>query len=105
MGFIPDIKQRKDVVNRGKPSRSKAAKLFNQNEYKKRSLIKGIFGAEETKRYQMHCRFIREDNWRRFATIRAIAWNIKILNRFECASTLRIPIPSCGDLNAWNAPR
>ena len=29
MGFIPNIKQRKDAVNRGKPSRSKAARLFD----------------------------------------------------------------------------
>ena len=32
MGFIPNIKQRKDAVNRGKPSRSKAARLFDQDE-------------------------------------------------------------------------
>ena len=64
----------------------------------KGGLIEGIFGAEETKRHQLHCRFIREDNRLRFAKIRAIAWNIKVLNRFECASNLRIPIPSYGGL-------
>ena len=98
MGFIPNIKQRKDAVNRGKPSRSKAARLFDQNEYRKRGMIEGVFGAEEAKRHQLHCRFIREDSRLRFAKIRAIAWNIKILNRFECASKLRIPIPTYGGL-------
>ena len=89
MGFIPNIKQRKDAVNRGKLSRSKAARLFNQDEYRNRGMIEGVFGAEETKRHQLHCRFIREDNRLRFAKIRAIAWNIKVINRFECASKLR----------------
>ena len=27
MGFIPNIRQRRDAVNRGKPSRSKAARM------------------------------------------------------------------------------
>ena len=98
MGMIPNIKQRKDAVNRGKPSRSMAARLFDQDEYRKRGMIEGAFGAEETKRHQLHCRFIREDNRLRFARIRAIAWNIKVLNRFECASRLRIPIPTYGGL-------
>ena len=35
---------------------------------------------------------------RRFAKGRAIAWNIRVLNRFECANRLRIPIPSYGGL-------
>ena len=98
MGMIPSIKQRKDAVNRGKPSRRKAARLFDQDEYRKRGMIEGVFGAEETKRHQLHCRFIREDNRLRFARIRAIAWNIKVINRFECASKLRIPIPTYGGL-------
>ena len=62
MGFIPNIKQRKDAANRGKPSRKKAARLFDQDEYRKRGMIEGVFGAEEAKRHQLHCRFIREDN-------------------------------------------
>ena len=44
MGFIPNIKQRKDAVNRGKPSRSKAARLFDQDEYRKRGMIEGVSG-------------------------------------------------------------
>ena len=98
MGFIPNIRQRKDAVNRGKPSRKKAARLFNQDEYRKGGMIEGVFGAEKAKRHQLHCRFIREDNRLRFAKIRAIAWNIKVINRFECASKLRIPIPTYGGL-------
>ena len=98
MGMIPNIKQRKDAVSRGKPYRKKAARMFNDNEYRKRSLIEGIFGAEETRGHQLLCRFVREDNRRRFAKGRAIAWNIRVLNRFECANRLRIPIPSYGGL-------
>ncbi len=58
-----------------------------------RAPIGGIFGAGETR---LHCRFVREDNRRLFAKGRAIAWNIRILNRFECANRLNIPIPSYG---------
>ena len=96
MGMVPNIKQRKDAVSRGKPSRKKAAGLFDPYEYKTRALIEGIFGAEESRRHQLHCRFVREDNRRRFAKGRAISWNIRILNRFECARRLNISIPSYG---------
>ena len=47
-GMIPNSKQRKDTVNRSKPSRRKAATLFNPNEYALSDIIEGIFGAEET---------------------------------------------------------
>ena len=66
------------------------------SEYRKRALIEGIFGAEETRRHQLHCRFVRKDNRRLFAKGRAIAWNIRALNRFECANRLNIPISSYG---------
>ena len=72
--------------------------MFSDSEYRKRALIEGIFGAEETRRHQLHCRFVREDNRRRFAKGRAIAWNIRVLNRFECANRLNIPIPSYGGM-------
>ena len=52
--------------------------MFNDNEYRKRSLIEGIFGAEETRGHQLLCRFVREDNRRRFSKGRAIAWNIRV---------------------------
>ena len=96
--LFPNIRQRKDAVNRGKPGRKKAAGLFDQDKYRKRGMIEGVFGAEEAKRHQLHCRFIREDNRLRFAKIGAIAWNIMVINRFECASRLRIPIPTYGGL-------
>ena len=73
MGMIPNIKQRTAAANRGKPSRSRAARLFNKDQYGQRGMIKGIFGGEESKRHQLHCRFIRWDNRRRFCKIRAIA--------------------------------
>ena len=63
-------------------------------------MIEGVFGAEETRRHQLHCRFIRDDNRRRFAKGRAIAWNIRVLSRFECAARLNISIPSYGAARA-----
>ena len=82
--------------NRGKPSRVRAAKIFNGDEYRQRGMIEGIFGGEGSKRHQLHCRFIRENNRRRFGKIRAIAWNIKVLNCFRCARRLQIAIPTYG---------
>ena len=91
---LPNIKQRKDAVSRGKPNRRKAAEIFDEQEYKKRSLIEGIFEAEETKRHQLHCRFLIESNRLRFGKIRTIAWNLKVFNRLRCTSRLGIPIPA-----------
>ena len=96
MGMTPNIKQRSISVNRGKPYRRRAAKIFNEEEYRQRGIIEGIFGGEESKRHQLHCRFIRPDNRRRFGKIRAIIWNIKVLNRFRCARIRGIEIPSYG---------
>ena len=61
-----------------------------------RDMIEGIFGGEESKRHQLHCRFINWDSHRRFGKIRAIAWNLKALNRLRCARMLGIEIPSYG---------
>ena len=96
MGMTPNIKQRMTAVNRGKPNRSRAAKLFDKDEYGQRGMIEGIFGGEESKRHQLHCRFIRWDNCCRFGKIRAIAWNLKVLNRLRYARMLGIEIPSYG---------
>ena len=96
MGMIPNIKQRIAAVNRGKPSRSRAAGLFNKDDYGQRGMIECIFGGEESKLHQLHCRFIRWDNHRHFGKIRAIAWNLKVLNRLRCARMLGIEIPSYG---------
>ena len=46
MGMIPNIRQRKDAVNRGKSHRRKTAGMFSDSEYRKRAMIEGIFGAE-----------------------------------------------------------
>ena len=96
MGITPNIKQRSGSVNRGKPYRNKAAKIFDEEEYRQRGMMGGIFGGEESKRHQLHCRFIRPDNRRRFGKIRAIAWNIKVLNRFRRAPLQGIEIPPYG---------
>ena len=96
MGMTPNIRQRGVAGNRGKPNRNWAAGLFDRDEHKQRGMIEGIFRGEESKRHQLHCRFIRPDNRRRFGKIRAIAWNLKVLNRLRCTNDLGIPIPSYG---------
>ena len=59
MGMTPNIKQRMTAVNLGRSNRSRAAKLFDKDGYKQRGMIEGIFWSEESKRHQLHCRFIR----------------------------------------------
>ena len=60
-------------VNRGKPYRSRVAKIFDGEAYHQWGMIEVVFGGEESKRHQLHCRFIRPDNRRRFGKIRAMA--------------------------------
>lgn len=100
MEMIPNIKQRGSVHgnrrSRGRPSRRRAAGLYDPEEYKLRGMIEGIFGAEEARGHRLHCRFVREDNRRRFGMGRAIAWNVRVLGRLRCANELGIPIPSYG---------
>lgn len=99
-GMIPNIKQRKyksqknSQSNSAKTYRAIAAKMFDPKVYKKRSLIEGIFGAEETRRHQLQCRFLIESNKNRFAKFRAISWNLEVLHRFRWANELGIEIPS-----------
>ncbi|MYG33834.1 MAG: hypothetical protein F4202_07585 [Cenarchaeum sp. SB0677_bin_16] len=95
-GMIPNSKQRKDTINRSKPSRRKAATLFNPNKYTLSDTIEGIFGAEETRGHQVYYRFVGDDNRKRFAKRRAIFWNSRVLNRFRWANRLSISITSYG---------
>lgn len=100
-GMIPNIKQRRPAsgstrTNRGRPSRRKAAKIYDPQMYKQRSLIEGIFGAEETKNHRLYCRMRLDENRKRFGKIMAIAWNIRTLNKFICAHKKGQKIPSYG---------
>lgn len=100
-GFEPNIKQRThagnpDNANRDKPHRKEAAKQFDPVAYDERSLIEGIYGAEETKNHNLHCKMRKTDNRRRFGKVRVICWNLKVLNRFICAHRLGYVIPPYG---------
>ena len=80
--------------NCGKPNRSRAAKVFDRDECKQRGTIESIFWGEESKRHQLDCGFVCWDNCCRFGRIRAIAWNIKVLNCLRYARMLGIGISS-----------
>ena len=83
-GMILGNKQRKDIINRSKPSRRKATMLFNQ--------IEGMFEAEETRGHQIYCRFIRDDNRKQFTK----GGHTLEYNRFRWVNRLGISIPSYG---------
>ena len=68
--------------------RKKAAEIFDPPEYTKRLLIDG---AEETRRYQLHTRCLRGTRTG-LLKAKAITWNIRTLNRFECVRN--VPITS-----------
>ena len=85
-GMSPNIKKSKDATNRDKPDRGRAAMMLNSSGHRRRLLIEGAFGAEKTRRHQLHCRFVSQDNLRRFAKGRAAARSICALNRSGCAT-------------------
>ena len=103
MMMNPIIKQREYLNKKKNPAmdpktvREAMAHLFSPSRYSTRALIEGIFGAEETKRHQLHCRFLLEETRTNFSKFRAIAWNLGVLHRFNCANRLGIPIPSYGE--------
>ena len=66
--------------------------MFDEEAYKKRSLIEGIFGAEETEGHRLMCRFRKAATCRRFGLCKAIGWNIEVQNRMECAARIGVPV-------------
>ena len=94
MEMLPNIKQRINARNKGKNReyRKKASKIFNISLYHYRGLIEGIFGAEETEHHQIYCRFRLKNNQKRFGLIKAIGWNLEVLNRLQCANKLGINV-------------
>jgi hypothetical protein len=94
MHMLPNIKQRINARNKGKKMeyRKKASKIFNVSVYDYRGLIEGIFGSEETEHHQMYCRFRLMNNQKRFGLIKAIGWNLEVLNRLQCANKLGIKV-------------
>ena len=91
-GTIPNIKQREDVARTSKRFRKKAQELFDENLYKKRGMIEGIFGAEEAEGHRLLCRFRKTSTRRRFGLCKAIGWNLEVLNRMECAAKIGIHV-------------
>ena len=100
MGMIPNLKQRDNAVSRGLPYRKKAARIYDPEEYKKRGMCEGVFGAEEARGHRLHCRFRLEENRARFGQGLALAWNIRALGRLKEANRLGLPLPPYGELAA-----
>jgi len=92
MNIHPNIRQREGSVNKILRYRKKASKEFDADVYHYRGLIEGIFGAEEKADHQLHCRYFIKQNQKRFGIIRSIGWNVRVLNRLECANKLRISV-------------
>ena len=100
MGMIPNIKQRRGATNRTAPNRRGAAKMFDQDEYRLRALVEGIFGAEESRGRQLRCRVRPDGQPPVVRQGRAIVWSVRALNRLERANILKVPIPSYGGRRA-----
>jgi hypothetical protein len=92
MYIHPNIKQRENAVSRILRHRRMASKEFDVEIYHYRGLIEGIFGAEEKANHKLHCRYIIRQNQRRFGIITAIGWNVRVLNRLQCANRMGIPV-------------
>ncbi len=92
MNIHPNIRQREGSVNKILRYRKKASKEFDVGVYHYRGLIEGIFGAEEKANHQLHCRYFIKQNQRRFGIIKAIGWNLQVLNRLQCARILAVKV-------------
>lgn len=88
----PNIKQRETRGrNRGLRYRRKAAGEFDEAVYRYRSLVEGIFGAEEAgKGLKTRCRLRRMQ--RRWGLALAVGHNLAVLNRLRCAKQLSIEL-------------
>jgi len=92
MNMHPNIRQREGSMNKILRYRKKASKGFDEGVYHYRGLIEGIFGAEEKANHQLHCRYLIKQNQRRFGVIKAIGWNLQVLNRLRCARILAVKV-------------
>jgi len=99
MEMFPNISQRKNATNRNKRFRRQAAKLFDVDVYRYRGLIEGIFGAEESEHHQLYCRLKKRQNQQRWGQIKSIGWNLEVLNRLQCANSLRIEVKGYVNVN------
>ena len=90
MGMHPNIKQVRGAGNSGsrrnagRPFRRMAGKMFDPDGYKRRGMVEGIFGAEETAGHRLRCRYRKESTRERFGTVLAIAWNLCAPSRIWC---------------------
>ena len=90
MNIQKNIRQREGSVNKILRYRKKASKEFDADVYHYRGLVEGICGAEEKADHQLHCRYFIKQNQRKFEVIKAIGWNLQVLNRLQCAKKLAI---------------
>ena len=89
MGMIPHIKQRKNATNRGKRYRRQAGRMFDEEVYRYRGLVEGIFGAEEAEGHRLCCRYRKRSCQYRFGQMLSIGWNLEVLNRIECEKMMK----------------
>ena len=94
----PNIKQRhlqKGPKGKGRKRlryRGKASKEFNEDFYRYRGMIEAIFGGEESDEHNLRTRFRLKEHREKWGTSLAIGWNLKVLNRLQCAKQLGIEV-------------
>ena len=87
-GMHPNIRQKANAKNRGKPYQRRAVREFDPDPYKRRGMIEAIFGAAETADHRLYCRYRRPETQIRFGPTLAICMNMETLNRIRCAVKL-----------------
>ena len=66
LGMHPDIKQKANAKNRGKPYRRRAAREFDSGRYERRGTIKAVLGAAEIADHRLYCRYKKPETQARF---------------------------------------
>ena len=84
----PNIKQKANAKNHGKPYRRRAVQEFNPDLYKRRGTVEAIFGAAETADHRLYCRYRKPETQARFGPTLAICMNMETLNRIRCTVEL-----------------
>jgi len=100
-GMKPNIKQREtEGTNRGLRFRRKAGEEFDEQLYRFRGLVEGIFGAQETENgLKTRCRLRRMQ--RKWGLALSVGHNLAVCNRLKCARQLSIDLkPILADMEA-----
>ena len=96
--MLPNIKQRINARNKGK-NREVQEEGFEDIQHITISLQRidrrNIWSRRNGTSSSLYCRFRLKNNQKRFGLIKALGWNLEVLNRLQCANKLGLNVTQC----------